>query len=336
MMQPDEARRPGLLHRLDTKPRSVCVLKASRVGDFLCALPALDALRNALPGAELVLITLPLLRPLAERVNFIDRIVMFPGYPGLAEQFFDARRAAAFFVDMQAQRFDLAIQLQGSGVYTNPFVLMLGARRSAGFVRPGTDPGLLDAALPLPEQGHEIDRMAPLRTRRAALCLRPEDRQRASRLLQPMRRPLVGLHVTARDVARHWPMDRFAAVAQGLMQQFDATPVILGEAGDDRAAVLARELGAQAIDLIGRTSLPELAAVIEALDLLVTTDSGPAHIAYAVDTPTVVAFSAEAERYGPPGPPHCVVARHACAAEAEQVLRLAAARLGSNGERARR
>src|SRR5205807_9804435 len=105
---------PGLLARLPESPRKVVVLRASRIGDFLCAIPAVRALRATLPEAEITMITLPLLRDIAERSPHIDRVVPFPGFPGLAEQFFEARRATRFFGAMQEERFDLAVQMQGS------------------------------------------------------------------------------------------------------------------------------------------------------------------------------------------------------------------------------
>jgi ADP-heptose:LPS heptosyltransferase len=331
---PSFAFEPGLLQRLPEPPRSLCVLKASRIGDFLCALPALQALRVALPGCAITLVTLPLLRSLAECVEAIDEIVDFPGYPGLAEQFFDARRTLAFFGRMQARRFDLAVQLQGSGVYTNPFVLMLGARRSAGFVRAGDSAGRLDAALPLPEQGHEIDRMAamaqflgaPVPSRRPRLALRGVHTHAAAALLGTGTRPLLGLHAAARDAARCWPPTCLVGVAQALRRESGVLPVVLGERGDAHAAALAQQLAPDCIDLTGRTPLPVLAAVIRRLALLLTTDSGPAHLAYAVDTPTVVVFSREAERYGPPGPPH-VIAGDDAQVTPERVLQLARERL---------
>jgi ADP-heptose:LPS heptosyltransferase len=132
---------PGLLSRLPEPPRKVALLRASRIGDVLCAVPAFRALRAALPGAEITMVTLPLLRDLVVRSPYLDRFVAFPGFPGIDEQFFDARRATAFFQEMQAEQFDLAVQMQGSGVYSNPFTLMLGARVTAGFVRPGDPPG---------------------------------------------------------------------------------------------------------------------------------------------------------------------------------------------------
>ncbi len=315
-MPAPDAFRPGLLQRLAEPPRRVCVLKASRIGDFLCALPAIGALREALPDARLSLVTLPLLHPLAQRLDCVDEVVDFPGFPGVAEQFFDARRTAAFFLRMQVEAFDLAIQLQGSGVYTNPFILMLGARAAAGFVRPGDGPGRLDAALPLPDAGHETERMAalarflgaPVRDPRPWFPIRAEDRCAAAVLLGEAARPLVGIHPGARDAVRCWPAARFAQVARALTDDFGAGLVVVGEPDDPQPAELVRQLGGRCVDLVGRTGLATLGAVIERLDLLLTTDSGPAHIGYALGTPVLVAFSLEPQRYAPPGPPHRIAA----------------------------
>ncbi len=82
---------PGLLGRLPEPPRKVAVLRASRIGDFINATPAFRALRRALPNARIDVITLPMLKDLAERCPSVDRCLPFPGYPGLADQLFDAR-----------------------------------------------------------------------------------------------------------------------------------------------------------------------------------------------------------------------------------------------------
>src|SRR5437763_15261499 len=155
---------PGLLSRFTETPRKVVVLRASRIGDFLCPTPAFRALRTALPGAEITMITLPLLPDLVTRSPHLDRFIAFPGFPGIAEQFFDARRTVEFFQEMQAEQFDLAVQMQGSGGYSNPFMLLLGAKMTAGFVRQGDGAGRLAAALPLVERGREIQRMLTLTT----------------------------------------------------------------------------------------------------------------------------------------------------------------------------
>src|SRR5690349_14126230 len=109
----------GLLARLPEPPRKVALVRASRLGDFVCATPAFRALRGALPDAEITLIGLPLVRDLVTRSRHLDRFEPFPGYPGIADQFFDARRTTAFLERMQAEAFDLAIQMQWTGVYAN-------------------------------------------------------------------------------------------------------------------------------------------------------------------------------------------------------------------------
>ncbi|TMC82950.1 MAG: glycosyltransferase family 9 protein, partial [Chloroflexi bacterium] len=63
---------PGLLSRFTETPRKVVVLRASRIGDFLCSTPAFRALRTALPGAEITMITLPLLQDLVTRSPHLD------------------------------------------------------------------------------------------------------------------------------------------------------------------------------------------------------------------------------------------------------------------------
>jgi ADP-heptose:LPS heptosyltransferase len=301
---------PGLLHRLDEPPRKVIVLRASRIGDLLCTIPALRALRAALPGAEITLLTLPLLRELALRLPEVDRYAAFPGWPGIAEQLFGARSAARFFAAMRAEVFDLAIQMQGSGVNSNPFTLLLGARATAGFIRPGDPPGRLDAALPWPKAGHEIDRMlamttflgAPSRGRRTAFPLWHEDRAGADALLADAERPLIGIHAGARDATRHWPGERFVAAGCALRRRYGGTLVFLGDDSERvRAERLAGEAGGAALNLAGMTSLPVLGAVIARLALLLTNDTGPAHIAYALGIPSVTIFGgASPDAYGPP------------------------------------
>jgi ADP-heptose:LPS heptosyltransferase len=301
---------PGLLSRLPASPRRIAIVKPSRIGDFLCATPALRALRHALPEARITLITLPILRDLALRCPHVDHFAPFPGFPGLAEQLFEPERAVTFLRRIQAEQFDLSIQLQGSGVFANPFTLLLGAKYTAGFVRPGDPAGMLAAALPLPEEGHEIDRMLALPAFLGAapegttvdFPFWPEDHAGAQALLGEAEAPLIGLHPAARDRTRRWPFERFIQAAEALQKQHGGTVVYLGEASENEAAErVARSLSGPCLNLAGRTPLGVLGAVIARLDILLTNDTGPAHIAYALKTPVVTIFGAgDPARYGPP------------------------------------
>lgn len=305
-----DALRPGLLQRLPEPPRRVVALRASRIGDFICAIPAFRALRAALPGARITLVTVPLLRGTAERLPYFDAVASFPGFPGIAVQLFEPRAALRFFEEMQTEHFDLALQLQGSGVYSNPFVLMLGARYTAGFVRAGDGATRLDAALPLPEHGHEIHRAlalplflgAPAAGVHTEFPLTHVDHLRAEALLLGMPQPLIGLHPTAHDASRRWPLDRFETAARALHQRHGGTLVILGGSGEyEYNRTLARRLPGICRDLTGLTALGTLGAVLTRLSVFISSDSGPAHIAYALGVPTVTLFRAGGvHRYGPP------------------------------------
>lgn len=311
---------PGFLAHLPEPPEKVVILRTNRIGDFILATPALRALRTAMPSAHLAFIGLPFLKDLVARSNHLDRFIEFPGFPGMAEQFFDARAALRFFAAMQDERFDLAIQLNGSGVYSNPFALMLGARYTAGWVRPGEGAGRLHAALPMPETGHEIDRVltlplflgAPASGCATEFPVWPADRAAAERLLSGAPRPLIGLHPGGREMTKRWPPERFALAAAELQRELGGTVVVVGGPEErELASVTLEALRARrcpSVNLTGRTSLPELGASIEQMLILLTNDSGPAHIAYALGTPAVTVFGGtDPARWGPPASPHFAV-----------------------------
>jgi ADP-heptose:LPS heptosyltransferase len=285
--------------------RKVAVLRPGRIGDYLCATPAVRALRRAVPEAELHYVALPLVRDLVERNPCVDRFVPFPGFPYIAEQFFRPRQAVHWLTAMQDEEYDLVVQLYGSGVYANPIAMLMGGRRSAGFIRTESDPHPLDAAIPLPDAGSEVDRVLALvrhlgaagAGRQYDLELTDRDRTCAARLLDGLPRPVVGLHCGARDGERVVDAAAFAEAARLL----GGCPVLLG--GHDEPPV------GGSLNLTGVLPLGTSAAVIAGLDLLLTTDSGPAHLAYAVGTPSVTAFIAsDPRRWGPPvAGPHAVL-----------------------------
>jgi ADP-heptose:LPS heptosyltransferase len=219
-----------------------------------------------------------------------------------------------FFQALQAGQFDLAIQMQGSGVNSNPFMLMLGARATAGFIRTGDTAGLLDAALPFPEAEHEIRRVlalttflgAPVQGEELVFPLRSEDIVKAEQLLKDVHRPLIGLHPSARDLTRRWSPERFAAAGNLLQQRCGGTVLIIGDAeAQEPGAAVEQSLVVPCLNLVGQTSLVVLGSIIKLLAVLLTNDTGPAHIACALRTPTVTIFGGGSPQLnGPlqPGP----------------------------------
>jgi ADP-heptose:LPS heptosyltransferase len=293
-------------------PQRVAVLRALQLGDLLCAVPALRALRAALPDAEVVLVGLPWAAAFVERfADYLDGLLEFPGYPGLPERTPQVEEVPAFLAAAQQRRFDLALQMHGSGTLTNSLTVLLGARLTGGFYVPGQfcpDP---DRFLPYPDLEPEVRRClrlveflgVPLQGDHLEFPLGDDDYEALhaipeARQLQPG--SYVCVHPGARSADRRWPPDRFVAVADALAAR--GLPVVLTGAPEEAplTAAVARAMATPLLDLAGRTSLGALAALLKGARLVVCNDTGVSHVAAAVDAPSVVIFSAsEMNRWAP-------------------------------------
>ncbi|MBV8883894.1 MAG: glycosyltransferase family 9 protein, partial [Chroococcidiopsidaceae cyanobacterium CP_BM_RX_35] len=131
----------GQIHRLkaDLPINQIAIVRAlPGLGDLLCAIPAWRSLRAALPETQITLIGLPWAQSFVERFSqYLDRFLEFPGYPGIPEVAPPIRQLPACFANFQKEGFDLALQMHGSGIVSNSFTALLGARVNAGFYLPG-------------------------------------------------------------------------------------------------------------------------------------------------------------------------------------------------------
>lgn len=344
-------------------PENIAVFRALQLGDLLCAVPALRALRGAWPAARITLIGLPWARDFAFRLPYVDDFVAFPGFPGLPERAPELARWPDFLAKLQARHFDLAIQLHGSGRLSNPLVALFGARRLAGFFAPGEWRPESGDFIPWPEGQPEVRRLlaltealgCPARGEELELPILPEERRAYAELRATLpigTQGYVCVHAGARLASRRWLPERFAEVADRLAGQ-GYSVILTGNA--DEAPLVAEvraRMRAAAIDLAGHTGLGTLAALVAGAQLVVCNDTGLSHVAAAVGTPSVVVASgSDAERWRPLDrdrhrvfwhPVACRPCRHAecptgheCAVgvEAGMVAEAALALLASTGER---
>lgn len=282
------------------EPQRIAVFRALGLGDLLCAVPVLRALRKNWPSAEIALVALPWAREFADRCrDYIDRFFEFPGWPGLPERSPELTHIPRFLRQMQEERFDLAIQLHGSGRTVNELVALFGARQMAGFAQPGDycpDPATF---APWPQIGLEIHRLLSL-VRYLGLSVHGDDlefpltqedfgllaRLPGADRIQPRR--YVVVHPGASTPARQWPPERFAYVSQHLASQ-GLQIVLTGVASEiPLVECVARSMRADAIRLAGRTELGTLGALIADAALLVTNDTGISHLAAALDAKSIV------------------------------------------------
>jgi ADP-heptose:LPS heptosyltransferase len=284
-------------------PSRIAIFQALNLGDLLCTTPALRAIRGRFPAAEITFIGRPWAEEPVARLSTVDRFLPFPGYPGITESPTSATQAVS-----QWPRFDLAIQMHGSGEVSNGFVAALEATHSVGFGPP--EDRRLTAALNWVESEPE-----PLRWLRLAdavgaapaglhleFPVTAAERAKAAALIGPPdERPAIGLHTGSSNPSRRWPAGSFAELGDRLAELSQARIVLTGSNHErSLTASVCRLMKAPAIDLAGMTDLGELAAVVSALDLLVTNDTGASHLAAATRTPSIILFGpTRPERWAP-------------------------------------
>ncbi len=322
------ARDPAAVDRQLGPVRRIVVFRALVLGDMVCATPALRALQRRFPEATLTLVGLPWARDWAARQTCIDDFIAFPGHPSLPESQLDLVAWPAFLAGVRARHFDLAVQLHGSGSVTNALVREWHAGHLAAFHEPDQadpDPGL---GMPWPVAGTEVERLlslveglgarhlVPARERvRLDFPLWPADSQEAARVLGSHGQDAgdagqryICIHPGSQLPSRRWPVERFAQVADALLDALEAGPaaprpaiVITGQTKEaELAAALRATMKHPAIDLSGQTTLWALGALIRDAALLVCNDTGVSHIAAALGTPSVVISNgSDARRWSP-------------------------------------
>ena len=292
---------PPLGSDLVENVRKIAVLRAGGIGDFVFTLPALGALRETYPEAEITLLGAAVqVGLLSGRPEPVDRAIVVPPSTGVngpdtgVDE--DEKDLERFFARMREERFDLALQMHGGGGYSNPFVRRFGARITAGAQAPGAPP--LDRTIPYVYFQNEILRqleVASLVGARTAnleprLYVTKGDLKEAGKVIPEGDGLLVTLHPGAGDRRRRWPPEKFAAVGDALAGVGARVAVVGIE--EDRALIsgIVDAMNHEALDLCGRLSLRGLVGLLSRCAVVVSNDSGPLHLAAAVGVATVGIF----------------------------------------------
>jgi ADP-heptose:LPS heptosyltransferase len=287
----------------------IAVFRALQLGDLLCAIPAIRALRQAFPRAEITLLGLPWACEFVTRFGmYFDRWIHFPGAPGLPEQTPDAGRFDHFLDLIRSERFDLLLQMQGNGTIVNQLLSEFGARYLAGF---HNGDSRMDSALFIdyPEHIHEIKRHQllvnhlgiPLDGNHLEFPISMADEAEFAALGLPLiKGRYVCIHPGSRGAWRQWPPDHFARLG-GICAEKGLQVVLTGTAGE--AAItgeVARLIGPEVVDCTGRTSLGAMAVLLRDAALLIANCTGVSHLAAALHTPSlIVSMDGEPHRWAP-------------------------------------
>jgi lipopolysaccharide heptosyltransferase I len=277
----------------DGFPMRVLVIKLSSLGDLFHALPAVAQIQAA-TGAEIDWVTNTAYTGLVGRFAPVRRVIGFPRHRFAAG-------AAAFLHELRSERYDLVLDCQG----LMKSALVARAARADRVIGPSfhrEGSRLLYSAVTGPRNKarhaveENLDVLDHLGLARAPVTY--PVRWEVPAELPPG--PRVGLLPCSRWATKNWPPGHFAAVARALLP---GTSVLLFGAPDDRAVCRAIAEAAPGVtDLCARTSLPELGGWLGAMDLVITVDSGPMHMAVAAGAPVLAVFGAtDPLRTGPHG-----------------------------------
>lgn len=290
-------------HKLGA-PKRIIILRALQLGDLLCSVPAFKTLRAAFPNTLVTLAGLSWSRSFVERFSeYLDEFIEFPGFPGFPEKEAQIEQIPSFLLEVQTRKYDLALQMQGSGAISNPLVMLFGTEKSAGFYLPGhycPDPERflsypvhelevvrhlrLMEFLGLPSQGEHLE---------FPLCTQDWEEFHELQAKYDLPSNEYGvIHPGARSLDRRWPVEWFANVGDGLVER-GLKVVLTGVAEEAHLTeAVASQMKSPAINLAGQTSLGGIGALLSASRLLVSNDTGVSHIADALDIPSVVLFTA--------------------------------------------
>lgn len=299
--------------------RKILVRATNWVGDAVMSVPALQALRERFPGAQISILARPWVAGLYGREPFCDELIPYEaprGAKGLREKWLLA-------AEVRHRKFDCAILLQNA-FESAALVRLAGIPARIGYDRDARG-WLLSHPIPVPRLGEtpRHQRFYYLELLKRAGLIQSYDpdspiRLSASRVAaeegrQNFRRasvhgPVIGVSPgAAYGGAKRWLSDRFADAAVRVARERNASVVIFGSKEELSICEDVRECvesaGRRCLNFAGATKLSDFIDMVAACDIYITNDSGPMHIASALGVPTVAVFGAtDDEATGPTGP----------------------------------
>ena len=283
-------------------PRRLLVRAVNWLGDAVMTTPALDAIRAAFPETRIVAVARPLVAELLRLHPAIDEAVVYDSKGEHSGGLGRLRMAR----ELRRHRPDAAILFQNA-FDAALLAFLAGIPERAGYTTDGRRI-LLSRPVPVTEEVlslHHVEYYLRLleelgipRPETVSLSLRVSGEERAAmrdRLASlgvPEGRRIVGINPGATyGSSKRWYPERFAAVADALSEEWDASVVLMGSVPE---TPLADEIEAamrqSPVNLAGRTTVRELMALLAECSFLVTNDSGPMHIAAAFDVPIAAIF----------------------------------------------
>lgn len=298
---------------VSTEVESIACLMINGIGDTICVTPALESIRQRYPNAEITFIVRPrLVAIMADNPN-VDALILYDTKNGLLKRL-------SFFLTLFRKKFDLWIDLHvptfnttssNSKDYLRNSIIMRSARPKyrVGYDVPGLSPYLTHRH-PIPsdtqlKSSNIIDTTLALTCPPANahykkfVAVNDSDRDWLAQALPKSEAPRIILFFGSEQKADLWPITRIQEFLKSLSQQFPGSELIaIGSAYEHELSTSLNEFAAtnklsNFINFIEKATLSQTAALIESCDLFIGTDSGPLHIADALQVPIIALISSK-------------------------------------------
>jgi lipopolysaccharide heptosyltransferase I len=280
----------------------ILVVKLSSLGDLIHALPAVRMLKAQL-GVPVDWVAHTSYVDLVRCFSDVDEVIAFPRH-----EFW--REAGPFLRRLRARSYSHVLDLQG--LLKSAWVARLArgaVRVGPSFAREGSRWLYSAMAGPPRRDRHAVDEVVDVVSFLGLRLLEPVFPVRFPRAPRAEPGPRIAFVPCSRWATKNWPPERFVEAGRALQREDGASIFLVG--GPDDGAVcgaIARALPGVVVNLCGRTTLVELGGLLQEMDVVVSVDSGPLHLAAALGKPVVAVFGAsDPARTGPYGKGHRIL-----------------------------
>ena len=302
---------------------NILIVKLSAIGDVIHTLPSLAALRRLYPDAHITWVVEEAAADLIIGHPHLDEVIISRRKSWIKDikagkVAVTLREVRTFVRRLRNRRYDLVIDFHGL-LKSSMVVFLSGGRRKLGYDSWQELSGLfLNEKIPEDMNKHAVDRYldflrylgAEIHDAEFILPLTDKTKAEAKRLLDQnhlSEKNYIAINPIAYWETKLWDNGKFAKLANAIRDQLKLDVIFTGNNGRDAADILSRMKG-KGINLGGKTSLPMLAEIYKSARAVITTDSGPMHLAAAVGTPVIALFGpTDPARTGPYGKGHTVI-----------------------------
>lgn len=302
---------------------NILIVKLSAIGDVIHTLPSLAALRKLYPEAHITWVVEEAAAGLVNNHPLLDAVLIsrrksWIKYLRKGEFSRPLREMRAFLRDLRKRPYDLVIDFHGL-LKSALIVLFSGGNRKLGYDSMQELSGLFyNEKIPEDMNKHAVDRYLDFprylgaKIEKAQFIL-PSDNAAKTRTLSLLEKyhlankKFIAVNPVAYWETKLWDDEKFARLADSIKSRLNIEVVFTGS---ERESIekITTQMKEKAVNLAGETTLPELAYLYQKALLLVTTDSGPMHLAAAVGTPVVALFGpTDPRKTGPYGDGHIII-----------------------------